>query len=364
VAPANAPSPAALDQFAAEIRRSRRPILVLGVDLDPSTDAAMMLAFVEHLGVPVVVTPKAKGILPEDHPLFCGVCAGVAADGAILDFFGQSDLLVGIGYDPVESDKLWHQTMNLVSLAPVSIAAGEFRPRFEVTGNVSDGLAALLQMSFGPFEWSDANWSAHRDRLLHALQPRERPSSGLSAYEVTRRLRSLYPRETLHATDVGSIKFIVSQAWTTYEGGTFFVSNGLSSMSYGLPAAMAAKLAHPERPVLCTIGDGGFGMTMAEIETCVRRGIHFVTVVYNDSALSLIRVVQANRGYPDYGVGFGPVDVAAIARGLGAWARRVGSLDELDTAVIEAQRLDRPAVIEVPIDPAEYREHNAPAQRA
>jgi acetolactate synthase-1/2/3 large subunit len=138
---------------------------------------------------------------------------------------------------------------------------------------------------------------------------------------------------------------------------TFLESNGLSSMGYALPAAMAAKLAMPDRPVLCTMGDGGFSMVFADLETCVRRRIPFVTVVYNDSALSLIQVAQEKRGYTDYGVRYGAVDFAAAAAAFGAWSRRVSTLDELETAVAEARKLDVPAVIEVPIDPAEYRSH-------
>jgi len=105
------------------------------------------------------------------------------------------------------------------------------------------------------------------------------------------------------------------------------------------------------------MGDGGFSMVFADLETCVRRHIPFVTVVYNDSALSLIQVAQARRGHPDYGVRYGSVDFAAAAAALGAWARRVTTLDQLAAAVTEARRLDVPAVIEVPIDPAEYHAH-------
>ena len=93
-------------------------------------------------------------------------------------------------------------------------------------------------------------------------------------------------------TDVGAVKFVVSQVWRAFEPRTFIESNGLSSMSYGLPAAMAAKLLFPERPVVCTIGDGGLGMTMAELETCVRHRLNVITVVFNDEGLNLIRAVQ------------------------------------------------------------------------
>jgi len=125
-------------------------------------------------------------------------------------------------------------------------------------------------------------------------------------------------------------------------------------MSYALPGAMAARLQFPDRPVLCTIGDGGFSMTMGEIETCVRERLHFVTVVYNDSGLSLIDASQQRRGYPATGVRYGSVDFAAASAGLGAWSRRVDTLDALDAAVREAQRIDRPALVDAVVDPAEY----------
>jgi acetolactate synthase-1/2/3 large subunit len=171
---------------------------------------------------------------------------------------------------------------------------------------------------------------------------------------LTRRLRELFPRETIFTTDVGSVKMIATQAWTTYEPRSFFESNGLSAMSYSLPAAMAARLLFPDRPILCTIGDGGFGMTLADIETCVRRRLHFVTVVFNDSSLSLIDVAQQRRGHPTLGVRYGPIDFASATAAMGAWSRRVDTMAELDAAVSEAQRADRPAVIDAVVDPAEY----------
>ena len=350
-----------VERVAAAIGAARRPIVILGLDLDPYADVAAVRAFVDGLAAPTFVTPKAKGMLPEDHPLFGGVCAGVAGDRVVLDLFARADLLVGVGFEPVESDKLWHQTMPLVSVGPVSIAAGAFRPRAEAVGHVPTTLAELGRRPRPPQEWEPGTLARFREDLQRVLRPAA-PPRGLSGYELTRALRSLFPRDTILATDVGSIKSITSQAWTAYEPLTFFESNGLSAMSYSFPAAMAARLEFPGRPVLCTIGDGGFGMTHAEIETCVRERIHFVTVVYNDSALSLIDVAQQNRGYPTYGVRYGPADFAAVAAGLGAWSRRVDTLDGLDSAVKEGLRLDRPVVIEALVDPAEYAAHHPRAR--
>jgi acetolactate synthase-1/2/3 large subunit len=295
-----APSREAIDRMAAEIGRARRPIVVLGLDLDPRTTPAIVRRFVDALGVPVFVTPKAKGILSEDHPQFLGVCGGLAADGVILEFFKRSDLLVGVGFEPVESDKLWHHTMKLVSIGPVSIAAGEYRPALELTGDVVQSLTGLLANRFGPFDWSDADRASFRGELERTLDDNPSPSGGLSPLAVTRCLRDLFPPETIVSTDVGSIKLIVSQAWRATRPLTFLESNGLSSMGYALPAAMAAKFLEPDRPVLCTMGDGGYAMVLADLETAVRHRLRFVTVVYNDSALSLIlsglrRTVRGDR---------------------------------------------------------------------
>ena len=353
----------AIARVGEEIARAKRPVVVLGLDLDPRTDARPVRAFVERLGVPVFVTPKAKGMLPEDHALFHGVCAGVAGDGVIVDLFSRADLIIGLGFEPVESDKLWHHTMKLVSIGPVSIAAGEYRPHAEAVGDVAQTLDELRARDVGPHEWSDAELRQFRDDLEDVLKP-SGPLTGLSGYELTRRLRELMPRETILATDVGAIKSITSQAWAAYEPLTFFESNGLSAMSYSFPAAMAAKLASPDRPVLCAIGDGGFGMTCAELETCVRERLHFLTVVYNDSSLSLIHVSQANRGHEPYGVDHGSVDFAAVAAGFGAWTRRVRTMSELDAAVREGLTIDRPVVIDALVDPAEYRKQNSAWRRS
>jgi acetolactate synthase-1/2/3 large subunit len=348
-------------EIAAAIRNARRPVLLLGIDLDPHGDRTSVERFVAKLGVPFFVTPKAKGILPEDHPLFGGVCAGVAADKVVLEFLERSDLLVGLGFDPVESDKVWHRTLRLVSVGPVSIAAGAYTPESECVGDIDELLSALCEMDLGRVEWPESELGRFRDRMVEALRPSEETQAGLSPYEVTQRLRELFPRDTIHVTDVGSVKFVTSQAWKTYEPLTFFTSNGLSSMGYGLPGAMAAKLLFPDRTVLCTTGDGGLGMTLSELETCARHGLGVITVVYNDSGLSLIRVVQEYRGYPNYGVGFGAVDFAVAAEAFGAWGTRVETLEELDAAVSEGLRMRRPVVVDVKINPAEYRAHAAPA---
>jgi acetolactate synthase-1/2/3 large subunit len=284
----------------------------------------------------------------------------VACDSVILRFFDKADLLVGMGFEPVESEKLWHHTLNLVSIGPMSIAADDFAPPLELVGDTNQILAAFSEMSFGPFGWADDDLAAHRTEMEQTLQPAQTPEQGISPWEMVQCLRKACPPDTVATTDVGSVKFVTTQGWLTREPLTFLESNGLSTMGYALPAAMAARLHFPDRPILCTVGDGGFAMSFADLETCVREGLNFVTVVFNDSALSLIRVIQDRKSLPPYSLEFGAVDFAAASAALGAWSRRVETLSELEEAITEALRQDRPAVIDAIIDPTEYTAHAAP----
>jgi acetolactate synthase-1/2/3 large subunit len=364
LAPAPLPpaDPAALRSALGEIRAARRPVLLLGLDLDPRVHRDAVRRLVDHLDIPVFVTPKVKGLLPESHPRFMGVCGGVAGDGAILDFFDQGDVLIGVGYDPVESDKLWHRTNPIVALGPVPIASGGYQPVVDLAGDLLLTIDAVIAAGPGPFDWTDAEIAGFRRDLDQRLRPSSAPSRGLSPFEVTECLRDACPMDTIATTDVGSVKFIVSQAWPSEEPFTFLESNGLSAMGYGLPAAMAAKIRFPRRPVLCTVGDGGLGMRMADIETCARLGLAIPIVVFNDDGLSLIKVVQRKKGFDDeYGVGYGHVDFAAAGRALGARGLAVRTLDELSAAVSEALSADGPTVIDVPVDPAEYHAQTAKA---
>ncbi len=347
----------AIDRVAAEINRARRPAIIVGLDVNPHVDTFGVRAFVDALGVPVFTTPKAKGIVSEDHPLFYGVCAGVSGDAVVVKSLASADLLIGVGFDPVESDKTWHHAMRMVSIGPVSIAKDDFTPAAEAVGDLQQALGVLSRrIDPRQFVWPADDRRAFRDALEGVLRPATRPR-GLSGYELTKRLRESFPRDTIFTTDVGSVKMVTSQAWESYEPLTFFESNGLSAMSYSLPAAMAARLKFPDRPILCTIGDGGFGMTIAELETCVRARLHFTIVVYNDSSLSLIDVAQERRGYPTIGVRHGAVDFAAAAAGFGAWSRRVETMDELDAALRDSRGIDRPVVIDAIVDPTEYKAH-------
>ena len=343
-------------RIADEIGRSKYPVVIVGIGVDPWETRGSIQEFIEKTEIPAMATPKAKGIIPEDHPLFLGIAGGMAGDGLFLELLNKVDLMVGIGFDPVESDKIWHIEQKIISLDTASIKDDYHAPFLEEIGRVDGILKDLDQMVTSNHKWTEREVIRFREKLDRAMEPRDRSSGkGLSPYHIAQAMRGILPHDAIMAVDVGAHKLLLGQIWKTYSPLTFFISNGLSSMGYGFPAAMAAKLEFPDKPVVCVAGDGGFSMMIHDLETAVRLSLPVIVVVFSDALLALIDCVQAKKGLPNYGVGFGKVDFAKIAQGFGASGVKVSSFGEFEVAFQEAIHAQRPTVIDVPIDPDEYR---------
>ncbi len=337
-----------LPSIAARINSSERPLVLIGLGAEPST-AATIRALVDRLQAPFLVTPKVKGILPEDDPRFLGVASGMAIDRDIVETIRAADLVVAIGFDPVECDKTWFADVEIVAIDSVSMTEGRYRP-LEAIGDIV-ALAAALTAVVEPKPWPEDLLSCRREAIARA--PTAAPR-GLSPLRLIEELRSTFPRDGLVTCDVGSHKLLMGQFWRTYQPGTFFMSNGLSGMGYGIPAAVGAQLAYPDRPVLAVVGDGGMLMMLHDLVLIRELNLPIIIVVFSDSSLSLIRVSQQRRGLPTYGVDFPGPNFAAIAEAFGICGRRAQSAGEVRMEVERALASRRPLVLEVPTDLNEY----------
>jgi len=344
-----------LQEAVRELKQSTHPLVIIGVGIDPVLDAERVNEFVEKTRIPVMATPKAKGVVSEANPLYLATAGGMAGDRLVLEFLEKVDLVVGIGFDPVESDKMWHKDKKLLSIDSVTTADCAYAPSLELTGNVGSILTRILDSYEPVHTWEEKELRAFKDRMIAELEPPVAASPrGLSPYHVVLRLRQLLSPSTVLTTDVGAHKLLLGQLWKTYEPLTFFMSNGLSSMGYGFPAAMAAKLQFPDRDVVSVCGDGGFLMVLQDLETAVRLQLSLVCVVFCDQRLGLIEVVQKKRLYPSFGIEFGRTDLAKVAEGFGAHGVNVDSFEGLEVAVREGLEKSKPVVIAVSIDPDEY----------
>ena len=322
---------------------AQRPLVLIGLGVTPA-DAPAIRAFVDNLQAPFLVTPKVKGIVAEDHPLFLGVASGMAIDRDIVETIRTADLIVAIGFDPVECDKTWFADVEVVSLDSASMAEGRYKP-VEAIGEIASLVAALAPQ---PKPWPSEVFDQRRNAI------RREPRKGQSPLRMIEELRSIFPRDGIVTCDVGSHKLLVGQFWRAYEPGTFFMSNGLSGMGFGVPAATAAQLCHPAKPVLAVVGDGGMLMMVHDLALIRELGLPIVIVVLSDRSLSLIRVSEERRGIEPYGVDFTPPDFAAVAHAFGIAGHKARDIQDARDAVERALTRRTPLLVDVPIDYGEY----------
>lgn len=355
-APASQPDRKTLEKIQSNLNQARRPIAVVGIALDQHRDTAAVRDFLRRTGIPYVDTPKTKGLVDPASDAFLGTCLSSSGDALIADFLRQSDCLLGIGYDPVESVHDWHISENYFAVTNASTAFSAYRPHLEAVGDVSLMVSQLAENYTGQPEWDPTEWQRLRDSVQRAITPEmEASQRGLAPFYVARMVRHLLPPETRISVDTGQHKMLFGQVWNTNQALTYFSSNGLSSMGPGVPGAIALALLDPDRPTISVSGDGGFGMMVQELETVRRLGLSPLFVVLCDQALSLIRIPQKMRGYASRGVDFEIVDWAMVAEGFGVkgeWAR---TLDELERAVISWRDAPQATVLAVQIDETLYR---------
>jgi acetolactate synthase I/II/III large subunit len=337
---------ASTKSIARRIANSRRPLVLIGLGATPATSTTIG-ALIDRLQCPFLVTPKVKGIVTEDHPLFLGVASGMAIDRDILETIHAADLIIGIGFDPVECDKTWFAKIEIVAIDSVSMAEGDYHPQ-ESIGNIAELLASLDDVA--PKPWPADLLQSRRQAIVR------KPADGLSPLRVIEELRSILPRDGLVTCDVGSHKLVMGQFWRSYHPGTFFMSNGLSGMGFGIPAAIAAQLAHPDRPVLAVAGDGGMLMMLHDLALIRELALPIPIVVFTDRSLSLIRVSEHRRGLAPYGVDFHPPDFAAVGHAFGIPSTRVAAIADLRASLDRALTQRTPCLIDVPIDFQEYYE--------
>jgi acetolactate synthase-1/2/3 large subunit len=179
---------------------------------------------------------------------------------------------------------------------------------------------------------------------------------GLAPHRVVQIARELTPTGTIATVDAGAHMFQAAEYWQAVEPGEFLISNGLATMGFALPAAIAAQLVRPEQRAVCFTGDGGFMMVAAELETAARLRLPITVIVFNDAALSLIEIKQEQKGYAGASMRYAGPDLAALARSFGVASWSATDEAGFTSALIAAQRSPGPALIDARIDPSGYRQ--------
>jgi acetolactate synthase-1/2/3 large subunit len=331
---------------------TRRPILLVGIAATRCDAGSQLERLAETAGMPIVVAPMAKGVVPETSPWFAGVL-DMACNDLVWDLLADADLIVAAGFDPVELIKPWQLKTTVLHVDTTPNTDQVYPSEVEVVGDVSASIAWLANEFSGEPRRSPDDVAAFRRRLLGGYYS-GRVEGRLNPTDVVDVVRACSPSDAIATCDVGSHKLLVGQGWTTHEPRAMLMTNGLSAMGFGVPAAIAAKLVHPDRPVVGIVGDGGFAMTATELRLAAERKLGVTIVVLVDQSLNRIELKQMALGYPSTATRIEEIDIVALAEALDCDGVRAESTRELERALDDKTDSSRPLVVEARIDPSQY----------
>jgi len=336
----------------AALAQASRPIIVVGVGLEPEQPYAVLQELAEAADAPIIMTPKAKGTISDRHPLSAGTI-GLSRTDPVYEVLDEADCIIAVGFDVVELVKPWQQDVPLIWIAPWKNHDPKLPAVAEFAGPMEPILGRLADLNYA----TESSWGAERVSKFHdkqAQQPLPSAQKGtILPQSVLEHVRQNMPDNTLITTDVGSHKICTALTWPAYVPNRYMLSNGLSAMSFGLTAAIAGAITLKQQTV-CITGDAGFGMVMGELSLLSEYNLPVIVVVMNDSALDLIRSAQHRAGVPAFGTEFTNPDFSKIAEAYGLAFHRVTDEEGCTTAIQSATATQGPTLIEAVIDPVSY----------
>jgi acetolactate synthase I/II/III large subunit len=344
---------------------AERPVILAGGGVLRARTSSDLTKLAELLRVPVIAGWRRGDVVSNDHPLFLGM-AGYGSPAAVRERLERADALLVVGCRLSEITSFGYQIPTAsqpwihVDVEPIAGRAGLPEPQLAIRSDARAFLrAAVTRLQEGVLDAASADArqavnETDRAAWEAATSVDETPWQGAGVHpaQAIGALRRILPDDAILATDAGNFGLWVARHFRFRRPGTFLGPTS-GAMGYGLPAAIAAALVHRDRPVVAVAGDGGFAMTMAELETAVRENARVIAIVFDNERYGTIRMHQDRRGDGQgnaIATDLGPIDFAAIARACGARGIRVETNAAFEQAVRQALANDRPTVIQVALD--------------
>ena len=350
------PSPSQIARAAEVLDRAIRPIVLAGHGAARSDAADALRRFSELLGLPVATTFHGKGVFADDHPNALGAVGFMSHD--YVNFgFDEADVIISVGYELQEFDPVRINPSGDTRIIHLSRVPAEVDLHYDIEvgvqadiGRTLDALAAATTTRF--------HFGASGERIRRLLaddlaRGAADDSFPLKPQRIVADTRAALGRRDIVLADTGAVKMWMARLYPTYEPNTCLVSNGLSTMAFALPGAIAAKLAVPERRVLAAVGDGAFLMNSQEIETAVRERIPLTVLIWQDDAYGLIKWKMNLEIGHDVATDFTNPDFVAYAESFGARGYQVRAADDLLPMLTDALARDAVSVIACPVDYSE-----------
>ncbi len=353
-----------IEKAAIAIAEAKNPLILVGNGAIRDRASEMVTKFATQLNIPVANTFMGKGVIPYTHPLALWA-VGLQQRDYISCGFDQADLVIAIGYDLIEySPKKWNPNADIpivhISVTPAQIDRS-YIPIAEVVGNISDALQEILNRVDRAGKPEPYALELRAEIRADYAQYASDDGFPIKPQKLIYDLRQVMGPDDIVISDVGAHKMWMARHYHCHRPNTCIISNGFAAMGIAIPGAIAAKLVHPQHKVVAVTGDGGFMMNCQELETALRIGTAFVTIIFNDGGYGLIEWKQENHfGHSSF-IKFGNPDFVKFAESMGLKGYRIESCADLIPTLKEALAQDVPAVIDCPID---YRENLRFTQRA
>ncbi|RKX79333.1 MAG: thiamine pyrophosphate-binding protein [Spirochaetes bacterium] len=348
-----APDPLSIEKLESLFKDTRRPVLAAGLTALRYGTGDLIRKIAEKHRIPVVLTPMAKGLIPENHPAYAGVLFHALSD-IVAETYTRADAIIGVGYDPVEFNyEEWLPPAPLVHIGtvPADIDREKYTVALEVLGDLYIPLKHLADMEASGKDWDFGALAERRRRMFDALKPSGERFGPLAVLDI---LKDMLPDNAIMTCDVGAHTHLIGQKWPTPAPYLQIMTNGWSSMGYGVPAAIGAKLCKPDRTVVCVTGDGGFLMMAGEMATALRLGVHVVFIILVDRRLELIRIKQKKNGFKQSGTILYKENYISSSTIFGVPVLSARNSSEYRDVLERALGSEGPVIVEAIIDGEEY----------
>jgi acetolactate synthase-1/2/3 large subunit len=352
--------PADIHKAAALINKSKRPVLLVGLQASESKAADAVRTLLAKSQMPVVCTYQGAGIVPRNLFHCFGGRVGLFRNQLADELLDDADVVITIGYNPVEYEPgLWNRgrkrSIVHVDRSPAEIDR-DYRPNVELRGNIAATLQALAaRVRPRTFDTVSVRLNQiARERRKFATAAAAANGVPIHPTRLVYELQKLMRNDMTVCLDMGSFHIWVARYLVSFRPRQLLFTNGQQTLGVGLPWAIAASLVRPREKVLSISGDGGFLFSATELETAVRLKCNLVHLVWIDGAYDMVRFQQMAKYGRDAAVEFGPVDIVKFAESFGARGLMIDTPDKITPTLAKAFEMQGPVLVGVPVD---YRDN-------
>jgi acetolactate synthase I/II/III large subunit len=352
----SAPLQSQVERATKILEDAKFPIVVAGHGAARNNAEDALIRFSEKLHIPVATTFMGIGVFPSNHPNSLGTVG--FADRDYSNFgFNRSDVIIAVGYDLQEFDPVRinrDADKKIIHIAQYPAEVDDHYPvAVGIESNLSEALDELAN-SVSPKRELKMDQFAFRKIIQEELESGAKDDSfPVKPQRIVSDTRAALGESDIVLVDTGALKMWMARLYPTFKPNTCLVSNGLSTMAFALPGAIAVKLALPERNVLAACGDAGFMMNASELETAMREKIPIVVLIWVDGSYGLIKWEMDNVLGHHSSVDFTNPDFVKYAESFGAKGYQINRASELLPALEKAFEDDTVSVIACPVDYSE-----------